>query len=960
MHKSIFRCLNRAARKLCLAGGAVVLTLCGGAGYAATANTNTTTSGPALEEVVITGSRLRRTDTETPSPVEVVTAEQMHQSGLTSIQDVLHNLTANGQGTLSQGFSGAFASGAAGVALRGLNVGATLVLVDGHRTAPYPIGDDGQRSFVDVSNLPFEAIERVEVVKDGASAVYGSDAIAGVVNIILKKSYRGTELNAESGVSSHGDGSQIHLSGIWGAGDLGSDGHNVYVSTEYRKQNKIMLTDRGGIFTQTDFTSSGGIDTTPGVQNISVGALPRSGTGYLIDPATSNIVGFMSGCDSTKFAANQCTYKDTWDQIQPLTENLNIVGRITQNFADHWKLAFDGGYFESKAEQAGGPGRTFLSGYQGVASGPGVTPTLLTPVDPTTIPSTNPTYPAGTGLSSALLRYTFLNIGAEVTKTDAKSYRAVLDLDGKVADWNLDFAAGYTEVSLGLKGIGYINPGNIQVALNSTTAPFLVGQPNSAAVNAFVAPLLTTTDTSKLSFAHAGVDRELMRLSGGPLGLALGIDFSKREQHTVAPADVANGFTPNFSNNFTTGTQNVSSAYAELGVPFVKQFEIDAAVRYDHYNLSGGKASPKLGFKFTPVPQFAVRGTASKGFRAPGPAENGLSGQTFFAGATPDPILCPNPDVTTAAGNFVGQCSVNIPGQQGTDPNLKPETSKAFTLGIIWEPLKDFSTTFDFYSIEVDDQIVSGGPSVTVRGNNLAPLPQYQADGSTRLVTPPAAPIAYTTISFINANTTKTSGFDLGFDYHHRFDSGTFKSRAIWSYTNKYDLTIDGVTYKLAGTHGPFFYSGDTGNPKTRIQWSNTFARDKWEVTGTFNYIGSFNVTDPSSIAFIGAAQDTCINALNNSGGAASIDYLNQLSGGTIPSAVSCNVAHFLTLDLNARIDINNKFSVHASLLNALNEKAPLDWATYGGALGAVPFNPSLHTQGAIGPFFTLGATFKL
>ena len=568
---------------------------------------------------MITGSHLRRTDTETANPIEVVTSEQLHQSGYTSIQDALHDLTANGQGTLSQGFSGAFASGAAGVALRGLNVGATLVLIDGHRTAPYPIGDDGQRSFVDVSNLPFQAIEQAEVLKDGASAIYGSDAIAGVVNIILKKSYQGAELSAESGISSHGDGRQVHLSGIWGGGDVGADGHNFYLSAEYRKQGEIKFSDRGGLYTQTDFTGSGGIDTTLGVQNILVGGLPRSGTGYVIDPNTSNIVGFMPGCDATKFAANQCTYKDTWDQIQPPTENLNIVGRFTQVIADNWRLSFDAGYFESKAEQAGGPGRTFLGGYQGVASGPGVTPTLLTPVDPTTIPSTNPGYPAGTGLASALLRYTFLNIGPEITKTDAKSYRAIAILGGQAGAWDFDFSAGYTEVSLGLKGVNYINPGNLQVALNSATAPFLVGQANTGAVNAFVAPLLTTTDTSKLSFIHAGANRNLMTLSGGPLGVAFGVDYFTRDQHTVAPADVANGFTPNFSNNFTTGKQRVSSAYAELGAPLAKQFELNAAIRYDHYNLSGGKASPKIGFKFTPLPQFAIRGAASKGTARLGP-----------------------------------------------------------------------------------------------------------------------------------------------------------------------------------------------------------------------------------------------------------------------------------------------------------------------------------------------------
>src|ERR1700720_4403253 len=203
-----------------LGGSLTSLTAMGQATTAAS-----TTAPEPLQEIVVTGSHISRTDAERWSPIEIITDVELNQSGYTSVQDVLHNLTANGQGTLSQGFSGAFASGAAGIALRGLNVGSTLVLIDGHRMAPYPIGDDGQRSFVDVSNIPFDAIESIEVLKDGASAVYGSDAIAGVVNIILKKTYQGASMTADGGVSSHGDGSQFHVSGIWGMGDLINDGH---------------------------------------------------------------------------------------------------------------------------------------------------------------------------------------------------------------------------------------------------------------------------------------------------------------------------------------------------------------------------------------------------------------------------------------------------------------------------------------------------------------------------------------------------------------------------------------------------------------------------------------------------------------------------------------------------------------------------------------------------------------
>lgn len=925
-----------------------------------TAPQSATASGDeSLQTIIVTGSRIRRTDSETPSPLQVITAEEIKESGFTSTQEILHNLTANGQGTLSQGFSGAFASGASGIALRGLNVGATLVLIDGHRMAPYPIGDDGQRSFVDISNIPFDAIERVEVVKDGASALYGSDAVAGVVNIILKKTYQGGQITADAGTSAHADGTTYHVSGIWGMGDLDIDRHNFYVSAEYRQQQQIRLKDRGGIFSRSDFTPWGGYDVTPGVRNDLVGSLPRSGTGYVTD-ADGNILGFMPGCNQAMFDANQCVYHDTWDQIQPPTKNYNFVGKFTQMLPADWKVSVQATYFESKAQQVGSPTRAFAAGYQGVASGPGVTPTLLDPIDATTIPSTNPSYPAGTGTDVAFLRYTFFNLGPTITQTDAKSTRAIVELDGKAAGFDVDFSAGFTEVKLYLDGLNYVNPVFLQEALNSTTAPFLVGQPNSAAINSFVAPVLHSGDTSKLSFGHFGLTRSVFDLPGGPLGVAFGADYFQRNQDAQAPALVAAGYYANaFSNNFTVGLQQVASGYFELDAPIVKQFELNAAVRYDHYNLSGGKASPKVGFKYTPTPGLALRGTAAKGFRAPGPAENGQAGQTFFAGSFADPILCRHPENVTAAGNFAGQCNVAVPFQQSTNRDLKPETSKSYTLGVIYEPIRNFSATLDLWYIKIDNQIVSGGDETDVRGNNFAPLPEYQADGSTVLVAPPAPPIAYRAIGYINANTTETDGLDLGFQYQHDVAGiGHWKSEANWSYTRKYNMTIGGTTYELAGTHGPFLFSGDTGNPKSRVQWSNTFGRKNWSITATLNYISSFNVTDPSSKALGQGPQATCLDALTNGGGAASTVFAGVLANGEIPAGASCSVGHFTTLDIYGRWDVTEHLNLHASVLNATNTHIPLDWVTYAAPNAWLPYNPSLHEAGAVGTFFNLGVTY--
>ena len=189
--------------------------------------------------VDVTGTNIRRVDTETQSPVIVLTADDLVKSGYTTVAEVLRDITANGQGLLSQGFQGAFAAGASGVALRGLSLGATLVLVDGLRMVAYPLSDDGQRNFVDTSSIPFTAIERVEVLLDGASAIYGSDAIGGVVNFILKKNAEGVLLTAEGGAPfASGGGTNYHASITTGFGDTSST-FSGFFTAEYRKQDSI-------------------------------------------------------------------------------------------------------------------------------------------------------------------------------------------------------------------------------------------------------------------------------------------------------------------------------------------------------------------------------------------------------------------------------------------------------------------------------------------------------------------------------------------------------------------------------------------------------------------------------------------------------------------------------------------------------------------------------------------------
>src|SRR5215831_15760319 len=200
-----------------------------------------------LEEVVVTGSILRRTDTETPSPVTVLSSESLEQRGINTISEAVQRLSANNAGTIQAGWNTGFnfASGATAPALRGLTVQATLSVADGLRMAPYPLADDGQRNFVDLNTIPSAIVDRIEVLRDGASSTYGADAIAGVINVILKKEIRGVEGRVESGISERGDSDNQRVQLTAGYGDLADQGFNIYLSGEYQHVGTVYNRDRG-------------------------------------------------------------------------------------------------------------------------------------------------------------------------------------------------------------------------------------------------------------------------------------------------------------------------------------------------------------------------------------------------------------------------------------------------------------------------------------------------------------------------------------------------------------------------------------------------------------------------------------------------------------------------------------------------------------------------------------------
>jgi iron complex outermembrane receptor protein len=920
---------------------------------------------PGVQTVVVTGSIIRRTDFETPSPVQVISAQDLQETGYTSVSDVLRNLAANGQGTLSQSFNFAFAGGGAGVALRGLTVGGTLTLLDSQRMIPYPLSDDSQRNFVDVTSIPFNVIDTVHVEKDSASAAYGSDAIAGVVNVILKKTFTGASITADAGTTSKSDGTTEHLAGIWGMGDLASDGYNAYLAVEFRHQDNILAKNRHGFWTNQDWTPYGGFDTDLGANSHGPG-VPRPGAirpripgGYVLDPATNafdaNTV-FLnpSACPNyAAYIANQCTWHGS-DQIQPQDGNLSTLGRFTKNLGGDWQAVVTGSLFRSESEQNQGGFEVGASGAPVglIALGPGVNPYSVNSPQ-ITLPVGAPNNPFN---APAQFYPRITQLGAEQTQFVTNTYRLFGEVRGSAAGWDIDGSLGWMYSALTQTGYGYFDRNALQTAANNgfnfvTASPAQVTQ-------AFAEPA-GVKDTNTMEVVDLHGQRELAQLPGGALSVALGAGMYHLYKNSLAPPAAAAGLIT-FNSAYVLGGQTDTNGYIELVAPLFKGFELDAAGRYDRYNQYGSSTTPKVGIKYTPFRMLTLRGTYGKGFRAPNPAEASTNSAAAFGGAPIyDTALCPDPNNPTGPNSFPGQCA-QITGLGVGNPKLQPEKSTNWTAGLIFSPFEKTSISFDYWDIKVSQDIQSGATIFFLGGDpSLFPLvrgPQIVAPFCTaqdvcngqRLT--PVGPVLYQAFPYLNLTETHVNGLDVDLLSHIDIGAaGRLTPQLNASYTFHYIFGLPGGVgdFDLAGTHGPSLISGDTGNPKIRAVASLAWDLGGLNVTASVNYVGRFNLIDPTN------GEPDCTTAIQAGGvfggrwGTPNQYILDNY----------CEVKSFTDVDLYGQYALTKRFSVHASVLNLLGTEPPVDLTTYG-ASANLSYNPAMHQAGAVGRFFNLGATY--
>ena len=919
--------LTRIGSGLMVACGGVLLS----AGPAAIAQNST----QSLERVTVTGSNIKRTDTETASPVQVITRQEIERSGRQSIQEVLRSVSADGQGSIPASFTAGFASGSAAVSLRGLGVNSTLVLVNGRRMTTYGLADDGSRTFVDLNSIPLELVDRVEVLKDGGSAIYGADAVGGVVNIILRKNYNGASIGGSYGQSQRSDGQTSRGFGTIGFGNLDTDKYNFFVSAEATEQKNIWSRDRGALG-RSDLRDKDYFDTTNGAPRVWLGVTtpsttspygtmrtPPDGTGprvNVIQCAASNVDPTTGLCRFDFLADGQ--------EIQPHVERLNLFSRGTLQIFPNLQGYLELGYFRTKTQANGTLGGNNDTG-------------VLNPADPAnpiihglmTLPATHPDNHTGTDRT---LAYAPAELGGRDQTTQNSVYRLVQGLQGTAWGWDFDIGAAYIKSRLEDTNTGYIRYSVMQAALNNGT--YRINSPNTTSpdVLAAVSPELRTTPTSSIKLVDVKASRELMTLPGGALAIALGAETRWEAASTPAVPYTDIGDIVGLGYSKFDSSRRVFAMFGEVTAPVTKWLELSAAGRYDHYSDFGDSTTPKFGFKVKPIDQVAVRGTYAEAFRAPGPAETG--------------------------GTSFGFGNVNILsiGQ----PNIKPETAKSYTLGLIVEPVTGTNVAIDLWRIKRKNEIIQADPGQIIP----AGAPRVNGPISTKL--PGSQPNTFiyydangdlTTVSgpYTNANQTTTEGVDVDLKHRMRLgEAGNLTGALTWTHTKKFQRTLaSGDTFDYAGTHGPISLSSGSGTPKDRATMSLTWDRGPFSISATVNYVGPLKLIDHQGEMAQdngdGTVTDSTVGLLYPNNGNLNCAVFEQSTGAPYHG---CRLPSFTTFDLFGRWNPTKNIELNLSVQNLFDRSAPVDTLLplyYG-----INYNQAWHQSGAVGRFFTVGGKY--
>lgn len=985
----------------------------------------------AESTIVVTGSITRNPAAATASPVVSVTAEDLTKRGITTVSDALQTLTANNAGTIPASWSAnGFTTGATAPSLRGFNNAYTLTLFDGMRTAYYPLADDTQRNIVDINSIPSSTVQSIDTLLDGASATYGSDAIAGVVNVITKKQVQGLHLDGSMGISQRGDGGEQRINATYGYGDLNEQGFNIYASAEYQHNDSLYLRDRKGPwgtadqssicgtaaqgcltnsvrngiqadgsyngfqstnvnFAQSTLTTidangnyvpvySAATDDVPrGLLYNSPYALlnPAAGCGNLTaqtltpaqQAATANANNGVNNAPSV--VCQQDLVKD-FSMYTAATTRKGASLRGTVKVGDNAEAFIALNYYNVKTANenvnSSWAGQTAAGGTQITATNVFL-PVYVCPTGTATVVGGNL---LSTGCNAAngtlnpnnpyaaqgqLARLSGIPDEPRRTFTDAKTYRIAAGINGSFGDgWAYSLGATASEVTLDVKNTGYIYLQGLADALAQGTYNFVDQSANSEAARQLIFPDQNKRATSKLAQVIGTLSKDVFELPGGMVNVAVAGQY--RYESINNPSSNA----PNNDNPYARyyginavgvkGNRDIWSASYEISVPIVDQFRVKFDGSYDHYSTGQKNFSPKFEAEFKPVDQLKLRGTFSKGFRAPNLNE---SFQLPATGYQSSSINCSQAlyaaFCAAHASNPSYYAGTYSPGSTSSgNPDLKAEKSTSYTLGAVLQPTRAITLTLDYWHTKIKNLITSPNVGDVIplyyANNGVVNLPGVTVlPGQPDPQNPDALPLLGQVVSsFKNDNSLLGSGIDFSADARFYLnDKITFQTKANASYLIRLQQNnSNGTVWRYDGSLGGCNLTSCSGAPRFRLTWQNTVDfNQKASLTLTANYTSGYSSTSADAGGVYKNCEQSGING----------QLLTYDNG----DPVQCHAKGTFDLDAHGEVRVADQFKLYFDVLNVLDGKPHYD---PNAGYGLYQFNPAWQDRLFMGRYLRVGA----
>lgn len=732
-------------------------------------NESTTEDKPAkVVKVAVTGSSIKGVAAQSASPITIVKVDDILKQGITSTEEALSKITANQSNFVTASNVGTSRTAGSAANLRGLGANKTLILLNGRRLAANAY-DTG---VTNLNVIPLAMLDRIEVLRDGASAVYGTDAIGGVINFITKKQFTGLNFSAGYQQPEQKGGEQQNYSIFGGFGDLDENGFNAFGVLDYRRGEDVMAQDRKA-------SRRGGILPELGVNRTSSGSFPANlydtETGVFGNPYAA------TGCGDNPLvtaSGETCRYNSqAVIGIVPKTEDVSVMGRITTKLNDNFNAIGEYLYARSEVTKSVAPDVFFdlpMNPDSKYYPGQGITPAM-------------------DGVSGPLELYLRSQAGNRVSNSVNDSHRIFAGIEGEAYGWDINTGITYARSNAADNVLsGYLNyDKTAEALLNGTLNPFGTQSADDGNVWSNLSVrgkyLDAKLDSTIVDFTAS---RPIYTLPAGDVGFAIGASYRKDDWQSKTISEIASiapstGIDPNEPVN--EGSRNIKAVFTEFHIPIHKTLEAQLAARYDDYSDFGDTFNPKFSLRWEPIEQLMFRSSYTKGFRAPTLQEMySPTSVTNTAATYNDPILCPN-GVPATGALPARDCGMQFDRQNGGNKSLEPEKSDSFTAGLVFQPMKNLVFTLDYFDISVDNQITTiSETAIFANPNQYADKFVRNADGS----------LNYINTTNQNLGGIKTSGFDVGMAW-----------RSPMTSTGQVGFNIDG-TYVT-----DYKYQEDKGTP---------------------------------------------------------------------------------------------------------------------------------------------------